>query len=670
MEFNLKNLFASPSIRAVAEMIVSGPGWGIGSSGHFPGLQPPQAALIDRTATGELVKASYATQQLTVNVTYEKLAAGKVVRLSGTITNEQAVAVRCDRPRPLALMLKVDPSARVRTCSLKGGIGGSMFPPPSFSFAVHELTGPATYIDFDSGRGGYSTNNDMPYLVVQVDDIGGLFWALEWPGAWWACVNRLQEDPRDIWLEAGPIAAVRDYKQYDQIDIMLEPGESIPLPACVIGLYRGDQRDGCNALRRFIASQIPLLDGRRLVPPVSYNHFFGLGLDCSDEQMRRQADAAARIGVEYFVNDAGWYDGSARDGLDFMRGTGNWRSENRNKYPQGLDALAQYVEQLGMKFGIWMGMENCAADSLLAREHPQWVIPIEPGEPSMVGTHCLVDLGQGDAVEWFKETIDLIFPRFHVQWLRWDLNIYPEPCWLKNDPPARRGVTQIRHVQGLLELWDYILSNYPRVCIEACCGGGRRMDLACLRRAHTYWCNDETRRPHLQRWENTGANHFLPGNFLNRNICYDGNGHYPPWYYHSLMGGTLSFGDRLAQWDDQGIETAAKHVAVYKQIRHLLMHDYYPLFGQAPTLDQWDGWQFHDPQADEGVVFCFRCLSGQETVRIRLRNLHESAAYDLTDPYTGEARTCRGGELTSAAMKLTLDVNGSRVLRYRRQSRS
>ena len=664
MPFCLYELLARPGTAAPGGMIRPGPGWGIGSSGAFPGLAPPAPALMNEPMRdGDITRAAFRIDGLRVDVRYEAGTDHNILRWAGRILNDGEGPVRCHRPRSLALMLDTPGGARIKTFSLKGGVGTGGYPPDSFTFRQCELF-PGLLDRLDSGRGGYSTNNDIPMCVIQVGDEGGLFWALEWPASWWACTNRLQEDPEKIWLEAGPVARLQDYEQVEEVDILLEPGESIPLPPCVLGLYRGDEAAGCNALREYISAQSPRLPGDPAMPPVSFNTWFGtedLGLGTSEEGLKRHIDAAARIGAEYFVHDAGWYQGSNRSGHTFMVGTGNWRKENPEKFPHGLEAVAAYVEARGMKFGIWWAPENCDGTSAFAAAFPDAVLPLRDGDPTMVGNWCLADFGNADVVRWLKETLDLIVPRFRVQWLRWDLNIYPEPCWDRADPEGRRGITMIRHIEGLLDLWDHLLTAHPQVCIEACCGGGRRMDLACLRRAHTCWCNDMSREPDLQRYENTGANHFLPSTYMNRNILFEGTDGYPAAYYRGLFAGALGFGDPVGDWTDKAIEQAAAQVCVYKKVRRFLHGRYRPLFGQPRRLDDWDGWQFHDAESDSGMILCFRCHSPIEEQQVQLGWISAEADYTFRDPFDGDSHTRAGTD----PLVVSAPKRGSRLLVYR-----
>ena len=60
---------------------------------------------------------------------------------------------------------------------------------------------------------------------------------------------------------------------------------------------------------------------------------------------------------------------------------------------------------------------------------------------------------------------------------RQDFNHPPKPFWEDNEQPDRIGMTEIRHIEGLYTYWDYLLSRFPRLLIDNCAAGGRRIDL-------------------------------------------------------------------------------------------------------------------------------------------------------------------------------------------------
>ncbi|MEB0014857.1 alpha-galactosidase, partial [Glaciimonas sp. Cout2] len=78
------------------------------------------------------------------------------------------------------------------------------------------------------------------------------------------------------------------------------------------------------------------------------------------------ADAAARVGVERYVLDDGWFRGRRDD----TSGLGDWYVDD-DVWPDGLSPLIERVTGLGMQFGLWVEPEMVNPDSELARAHPE-----------------------------------------------------------------------------------------------------------------------------------------------------------------------------------------------------------------------------------------------------------------------------------------------------------
>ena len=86
-------------------------------------------------------------------------------------------------------------------------------------------------------------------------------------------------------------------------------------------------------------------------------------------RLREIADRAARVGIERFVLDDGWFHGRRDD----TAGLGDWWIDP-DVWPDGLTPLAEHVRSLGMQFGLWFEPEMVNPDSDLHRAHPDWIL--------------------------------------------------------------------------------------------------------------------------------------------------------------------------------------------------------------------------------------------------------------------------------------------------------
>lgn len=101
--------------------------------------------------------------------------------------------------------------------------------------------------------------------------------------------------------------------------------------------------------------------------PVLYNSWEATEFDVNSKNQTALAEIAAKIGVELFVMDDGWFGKRNND----KAGLGDWFI-NKEKFPIGLDELINKVNDLGMDFGIWVEPEMVNRDSDLYRAHPDW----------------------------------------------------------------------------------------------------------------------------------------------------------------------------------------------------------------------------------------------------------------------------------------------------------
>ena len=102
--------------------------------------------------------------------------------------------------------------------------------------------------------------------------------------------------------------------------------------------------------------------------PVTLNTWEAVYFDHSLPPLVELAELAARVGVERFVLDDGWFLGRRHD----RAGLGDWFIDPY-VWENGLTPLVEHVRSLGMQFGIWFEPEMVNPDSELARNHPDWI---------------------------------------------------------------------------------------------------------------------------------------------------------------------------------------------------------------------------------------------------------------------------------------------------------
>ena len=643
--FSIKSFLGSGS-NPFVQALEDGPGFSFQAQGVGIAEFPAQIRLVSQDESAEggrrRSKAVFAhpPSGLEAEVLYDYFTDTGVFEIEGRLFNRGETTIE-DVNGPFSLMLTFDLKAigtpRMTTIH-GGGPTDGCFPPPAYRLT--ETDGLRSLI---GGReSGRSTETVAPYIIVtDAVERHGVFVVYEWPCRWIICAG------------VGRILAHVAYTGFD-----LGPGESVCMPKAGLGFFSGDAVAGSNALRRHVAEHVRRpIRGGSMLPAVFYNTYWaardGTGF-IDPAELRREAEVYGELGIEYFVVDAGWFKGG------FRAGVGNWEIEREEMFPEGMAAFADYVRSLGMKFGSWLEPEFAMRGSDWVTRHPHWFHYADGKRNYFYGTRefdgGLLRLDDKHVREDVLAFLERWVNKYGIEWLRWDFNDAPAPFWEAGDADDQWGRIQLEYGEGLLALLDAFMAKCPQVHIEACAGGGYRMDLGTMRRAHSLWMNDNSNAlPAVRRFK-AGVNRVLPACYANsvfnwathedrcpqtrESLQRDG---YPPMALRSLMAGSLGFSERTALFTPRIKACLKREIANYKAQRHLLMKDFYPLFDPRRLTD-YDGWQFHDPEAREGFLMAFRAQSPKETETVQLGGLAPGGIYRLTDVDTGVTQELVGGE--------------------------
>ena len=161
-------------------------------------------------------------------------------------------------------------------------------------------------------------------------------------------------------LGAGRSAKLRAVKGSYWRGQVLDAGHPFESPWLQAGLVAGDEDDAAEAYRRFVRHELASEEAR--APRVHYNTWNfqernkwwngAKYLDSMNEaRMLAEIDVAARMGIETFVLDTGWYEK-----------TGDW-AVSRARFPRGLAPLEQGLAGHGMRLGLWFDPTAAAESS-------------------------------------------------------------------------------------------------------------------------------------------------------------------------------------------------------------------------------------------------------------------------------------------------------------------
>jgi len=491
-------------------------------------------------------------------------------------------------------------------------------------------------------NGGRPSTGAFPFFNL---DLGrcGLITAIGWSGQWAAGVQRDATGPTR--LTAG----------MELTHLRLHPGEAIRTPRILLLGWSGDRVNGHNQCRRLLlAHYLPKANGQTWRPAIGAQSF---NMNASGRRPEWNTEAgqiaAAKIereiGCDTHWLDASWFEGGFPDGV------GNW-IVRKQEYPNGLKPVGNACDQLGLKFLIWWESERVAPGTRIMTEHPDWVCQ-NPG-----GGSGLFNLGDPAARKWMTELLIRQIAEFGVRTYRCDFNIDPLPFWRAADAPDRQGISEVRYVEGLYELWDAVGAAYPGMAMDDCASGGRRIDLEMCMRSIVQTRSDSACAPGRADWDQNqtyGLSRYLP---VHATIGWETDA------YSMRSTGTAGF---LGEWDllDPKFprEQARAGITEIKENQPYWYGDYYPLTTFSLADDVWMAYQFHRPDLDAGIALAFRrAKSPYSALQVQLRGLEPGQKYTVT--FSDEQRqvttkTLTGAEL--AALELRIEKpERSLLVRY------
>lgn len=343
-------------------------------------------------------------------------------------------------------------------------------------------------------RRGLTSHDCFPGAVVLCADGAAYGAQLAWSG------NHIQsiewiDDGRRHWQMGEGLAPG---------EIRLAPGQSLSTPE-ILATVSADGLDGVSqAFHRAIRARIAWPGGAMKPRPVHLNTWEGFYFNHDLKALQDLATAAARVGIERYVLDDGWFKG--RD--DDTSSLGDWVVD-RAKYPDGLAPLADHVTALGMEFGLWVEPEMVNPSSDLYRAHPDWALHIA-GRPLLTARNQLVlDMGLPQVRDYLYEAIAALLRDLPIAYLKWD----------HNRDLTHAGARAGFHAQvlGTYALLARLRADFPDVEIESCAGGGGRMDAGIIAHTHRFWasdCIDAISRVRIQR----GFLTFMPPEVMGSHV--------------------------------------------------------------------------------------------------------------------------------------------------------
>ena len=265
----------------------------------------------------------------------------------------------------------------------------------------------------------------------------------------------------------------------------LRPGETFTTPE-MIYTHSFCGAGGASRNLHDWARNYGIYHGHEVVPTL-LNSWEGAYFKFDAKVLKQMIDDAASMGLEMFVLDDGWFGKRTADNA----GLGDW-VENPDRLPNGLRGLADKINALGMRFGLWFEPEMVNPDSDLYRAHPDWILHAKGRQSSLVRNQLTLDLSRKDVCDYITEAVSDVLSKANIEYVKWDMNRYMSEVGSSELPADRQGEVKHRYMLGLYSVLETLTQRFPNVLFESCASGGGRFDPGMLYYMPQTWTSDDS----------------------------------------------------------------------------------------------------------------------------------------------------------------------------------
>lgn len=334
--------------------------------------------------------------------------------------------------------------------------------------------------------------------------------------------------------------------------------------------------------------------------PVLINNWEATYFDFNEEKILNIAKKAKSVGVELMVLDDGWFGKRNREDCSL----GDWVVDY-NKLPNGIKGLADKIEDLGMKFGLWFEPEMVSEDSDLYRSHPDWCIHVQGRKRTPSRNQLVLDLTRKDVRDYVVGAVSDVLSSAPISYVKWDMNRNLSEIGSAEIENERQQEISHRYILGVYDILERITSAFEDVLFEGCSGGGGRFDAGMLYYFPQYWTSDNSdavERLYIQH----GTSMVMPSVAMGAHVSAVPNhqvGRTTPLLTrgHIAMAGQFGYELDLNKLSDDEIETVRNQINQYKSLRNIIHHgDMYRL--RSPFEGRNTAWEF---VKDDTVVLIY-----------------------------------------------------------------
>lgn len=502
----------------------------------------------------------------------------------------------------------------------------------------------------DSMRGN-SSHEHNPFMVLKRPDAGEMSGEVIGFSLVYSGNFRIQAE-----VDTHDVTRITVGINPDRFDWKLEPGEEFQTPEAVMVYSDAGLNKMSHTFHHLYAKRLARGYWRDRPRPILNNNWEATYFNFTEDRLVQIASKAKECGVELFVLDDGWF-GQRNDD---HAGLGDWVA-NPERLPNGIKGLAERIEAMGIKFGLWFEPEMTNKDSDLYRAHPDWILQT-PGRNTSHGRYQYVlDFSRKEVVDHIYKMMAKILSEAKVSYIKWDMNRSITECYSATLPADRQGEVFHRYILGVYDLYERLTSEFPKVLFESCSSGGGRFDPGMLYYAPQGWTSDDSDA--IERLKiQYGTSMCYPVSSMGSHVSVIPNHQVfrkTPLHTRANVAyfGTFGYELDLNSLTEEEIAQVKEQIIFMKKNRRLFQFgDFYRL--KSPFEENETVWMVVSEDKKTAIVGYYRVLNGvnQPYSRVRLQGLNPDILYENVRNNTENF----GDELMNFGL-ITTDVTAGEV---------
>lgn len=411
---------------------------------------------------------------------------------------------------------------------------------------------------------------------------------------------------------------------------LLKPNESFQTPEVVMVYSSNGLGEMSRTYHKLYRERLCRGAYRDKIRPILVNNWEGTYFDFDAEKIENIGKVAQELGIELFVLDDGWFGKRNSDNCSL----GDWVVD-RKKLPNGLEDLAQRINNLDLGFGLWFEPEMVSPDSDLYRAHPDWCIHVLERYRTQARNQLILDLSREEVCDYIIDSLTSILSSVNISYIKWDMNRNMTEIGSPSLPPERQRETAHRYMLGLYKILEKLTTSFPNILFEGCSSGGGRFDGGILYYMPQIWTSDDSDAVERLKIQ-YGTSIVYPISTMGAHVSA-----VPNHQVHRItslkmrgdvaMSGNFGYELDLTKFTDDEKETVKKQVESYKDLRELIQFgDMYRLLN--PFAGNEASWIIVSEDKTEAFATYFRVLaSPNEPIRkLHFKGLDPDKNYSIT----------------------------------------